>query len=253
MHNPHRLKAALAYASHGWLIIPVRTAHHGRCSCGSHECVSPAKHPHAPRGLRDASTDAAQIRAWWQCWPGTNIGIRTGAVSGLVVVDIDPRNGGDVTLEELEAEHGRLPDTVESLAGGGGRHLLYRHPGEPYPLASYSPGPGVDLKADGGYIVAPPLGHASGRPYTWELSREPDVTPLAPAPAWIPFYDPADVRQAHPPGTRCPHPRRGQPRRRLSREGHPCRGPRAARVSCPAHAEFCANGSSAAITKMSQP
>jgi hypothetical protein len=183
------LTAALTYTCFGWPVFPLHHATARGCSCHLPTCASPAKHPRTAHGFKDATTDEGQIRAWWKRWPQANIGIATGVISRLVVVDIDPRNGGHLTLEDLEADHGQLPETVESLTGGGGRHLLYRHPGEPYRLASDSLGPGVDLKADGGYIVVPPSLHVSGRRYEWEVLSNPGDTLVAPAPAWLPFYD----------------------------------------------------------------
>lgn len=60
----------------------------------------------------------------------------TGAASGLLVVDIDSRNGGDKSLDELEAKHGQLPKTAEQITGGGGRHIIYRHSGGAVPKRS---------------------------------------------------------------------------------------------------------------------
>ncbi len=64
-----------------------------------------------------------QIQRWWRRWPDANVGIVTGAVSGLVVLDVDPRKGGGDLLAALEDVHGSLPRTVESLTGGGGQHF----------------------------------------------------------------------------------------------------------------------------------
>ena len=74
-------------------------------------------------------TDPDQIRAWWRSRPDSNIGIRTGAESGLIVLDVDPDHGGDESLAQLEALQGPLPATVQQRTGGGGRHYLFQHPG----------------------------------------------------------------------------------------------------------------------------
>jgi hypothetical protein len=124
-----------------------------------------------------------ELRYWWHRWPDAGLGLVTGAVSGLVVVDVDPRNGGDATLEDLEHEHCPVPVTVEVLTGGGGRHLYFRHPGVEMPPAKL--GPGLDLLADGSQVVAPPSIHASGRRYEWEVSRLPGAVPLAELPTWL--------------------------------------------------------------------
>jgi hypothetical protein len=136
------------------------------------------------RGCLDATTNAEQIARWWHGreW---NVGVATGAPSGFFVVDVDPRSGGDVALEQLEAEHGAFPETVEGLTGGGGRHLLFRMH-DAYAATKWSPlAPGVDLKGTGGYCVFPPSTHPNGLPYAWEASRRPLETPIADPPAWL--------------------------------------------------------------------
>lgn len=164
------LAAALDYAARGIPVFPVRQN----------------KAPYTPRGFKDATCDEAAIREWWRKWPDAGIGIPTGVASGWLVLDIDPRHGGDVSLDRLKSEHGALPQTVESLTGGGGRHLLFRHPGGTIKSTTGALAPGVDVKADGGYIVAPPSLHdETGRRYEWEVSRQPDETPPADLPpAW---------------------------------------------------------------------
>ena len=140
--------AALRYAQRGWYVIPVHSAHTGRCSCGSSACSSVGKHPRTLHGLNDATIDTSRIQEWWSHWPDANVGIVTGARSGLVVVDVDPRNGGDDRLANLERTQGALPKTIESLTGGGGQHFFFQHPGgsiKSRPIAK-----GVDIKADGG-------------------------------------------------------------------------------------------------------
>lgn len=185
------LDHALRYASLGMAVLPLhRPAERaGRriCSCGKADCSSPAKHPVgklASRGLLDASRDPGVIAAWFEreSW---NIGIATGAVSGIVVLDIDPRHGGDETLAQLEAEHGPLPPTWRFLTGGGGEHILFRHPGGVVKNSAGKIGRGIDLRGDGGYIVAPPSFHISGRAYAISVDHHPDEIPLAPLPPWL--------------------------------------------------------------------
>lgn len=164
------LVAAITYQRHGWSVVPI-----------------------APRAKRPlvAWTDfqrriasEVEITAWFARWPDANLGIVTGSVSGLVVIDIDPSHGGTQSLLRIEAPHGALPATVEVLTGGGGRHLYFRHPGH---LVANRVGaaPGIDLRADGGLVVAPPSIHPSGRPYRFALGRSPDSMPLAALPAWL--------------------------------------------------------------------
>ena len=109
----------------------------------------------------------------------------TGPVSGLLVLDVDPAHGGEGSLETLVARHGLPPRGPVSHTGGGGRHLLFTHPGSPVPSRSGALGRGLDIRADGGYIVAPPSRHRSGALYAWEASSHPDEIALPPAPAWL--------------------------------------------------------------------
>jgi hypothetical protein len=145
------------------------------------------KHPLSravPNGLAGATTDAGRIRAWCQRWPDANLGIRTGLVSGLLVADVDPRNGGDDGFADLEARHGGIPETPLVHTGGAGSHLFLAHPGtRPVSCRKNVGGfAGVDLKADGGYVVAPPSRHKSGRIYTWDAALHFEDVPLAPCP-----------------------------------------------------------------------
>ena len=142
------------------------------------------KHPRTKNGLKDGNRDAAQIFSWWDNWPDSNVGLVTGAASGTVVIDIDPRNGGDKSLAVLEQEHGKLPATVESLTSGGGRHFIFAHPGGVVKNRS-NVRPGIDVRGDGGYIVAPPSKHASGEQYRWRDGATPADLALLPLPAWL--------------------------------------------------------------------
>jgi hypothetical protein len=137
------------------------------------------------RGCLDATTDPDMIRQWWEADVTRNVGIATGAASGLFAIDVDPRNGGDIALEQLEATHGPLPDTVEALTGGGGRHLLYRMTPALAPVTWSPIATGLDVKGDHAYIVAPPSIHPNGGVYAWEHSRHPLEVPIAEPPAWL--------------------------------------------------------------------
>jgi bifunctional DNA primase/polymerase-like protein len=111
-----------------WLVFPLHTPHDGSCSCGRRGCANIGKHPRTPNGLKDATTDPELISRWRGMWPDANRGVRTGAESGIVVLDVDPRHGGDDSLHELEREHGEVPATIECLTGGGGRHIYFQAP-----------------------------------------------------------------------------------------------------------------------------
>src|SRR6266849_1224690 len=89
------LDAALAYAARGWHVFPCHTpTPQGGCSCRRPSCEDIGKHPRTKNGLQDATTEEATIRRWWKMWPEANVAIRTGAISGLVVLDQDNRKGG---------------------------------------------------------------------------------------------------------------------------------------------------------------
>lgn len=177
---------ALRYAEElGWPVLPVHSIRNGACTCGRSDCTSPGKHPRTRHGVKEASTDPKAIRAWWSRWPDANVGIRTGAESGLVVLDVDPRNGGDPALSDLLNRHGELPKTTEAETGGGGRHMLFAHPGDGVTVTRSSLAAGVDIKADGAYIVAPPSVHISGGRYCWKEHHGPGELNPAAMPPWL--------------------------------------------------------------------
>ena len=162
------LRAARTYLAMGWSVIPVRP--------GDKRPLI----PWAPYQTRQATP--TEVEVWFRRWPGANLALVTGAVSGIVVIDVDPRHGGASGLEQMERERGALPPTVEARSGGGGRHLYLRHPGHAVRNRA-GMWPGVDLRGDGGYIIAPPSVHASGSPYVW--TRSPGTVALATAPDWL--------------------------------------------------------------------
>jgi putative DNA primase/helicase len=159
------MRAALKYASdHGWHVLPLHSVDdHGGCTCGRDECASPGKHPRTKSGVKDASVSPRQIIAWWKQWPLANIGIACGEASGIDVVDVDPRHGGETSLAALG-----LPDGVAVITGSLGQHRYFRHregTGNKVALA-----PGIDLRGTGGYVVAPPSWHKDGRRYEWRTA-----------------------------------------------------------------------------------
>ena len=170
MSKPDAAAAALAYLARGWAVVPI--------------------HPAEKRPLvrweayQDAPPSEAEVRAWYARWPEAGVGIVTGSVSGLVVLDVDPQHGGEATLAPLTARHGALPATVEAATGGGGRHLYFRAPDDPL-RSRVGLMPGLDLRADGGLVVAPPSRHPSGRRYTWRRGHAPDEAALAALPGWL--------------------------------------------------------------------
>ena len=178
------LSEALTAAERGWPVFPVHGIVDGICTCRrAGDCPDPGKHPCETRSFHSATTEMTIIQQYWaKQWPNCNWGLATGKASGVVVLDIDPHRGGERTLDEIEDAIGPLPETVECLSGGGGRHIYFTWPAEPVSSRQDALGPGLDVKADGGYVVLPGGRHASGRRYEWELSSTPDDTPLAALP-----------------------------------------------------------------------
>lgn len=151
------------------------------CSCGNPSCKHNGKHPRTHHGLKDGTIDAKIIKTWKGPY---NLCAVTGSVSGVFVLDVDPDKGGAESLRHLEKLHGKLPHTWRSLTGGEGTHFIFRHPG--YPVKNRTGfHPGLDIRGDGGYIVAPPSVHRSGRTYEWDATAHPDDTQLVDAPSWL--------------------------------------------------------------------
>ena len=161
------LKAALSYARAGYPVVPGHSvASDDQCTCGRKQCGSPGKRPRIRKWPKRATTDEATIRSWWRRWPSANVCIATGEASGVVVLDVDPRHDGEASLKVLiEADDGLL-ETPTSRTGGGGYHFFFQHPGGR--LANkVNVLPGIDIRGDGGYVVAPPSIHVSGEVYSW--------------------------------------------------------------------------------------
>ena len=169
--EPNMMQAALDYAARGWHVFPLHTIRNGKCTCGAGACDSPGKHPMVSGGVYSATTDEQQIRTWWARWPHANIGIATGMVSRFIVLDVDVKGNGEAALEEYEQKNGPLPETLVAITGGGGRHILLRHPGVKVPN-KVRIAPGLDIRGDGGYIAAPPSLHISGQRYRWLQSED---------------------------------------------------------------------------------
>jgi hypothetical protein len=137
------------------------------------------------RGFKDATDDIGQIERWARRFPNANIGIATGERSSLVVIDVDPRNGGTASMCMLAGMGKTFPLCPTVRTGNGGKHLYFTHP---LGLASSKNklGGGIDVKSNGGYVVAPPsiIGPSDSGPggqYVW---LTPLSTPLPPLPTW---------------------------------------------------------------------
>jgi RecA-family ATPase len=185
---PTALDYALAYARRGWRVVPTRPG---------------GKRPIPTAWQTEGTTDTARITHWWTQAPDNSISIVTGAASSIWVLDVDVADGkrGDDTLAELEAAHGPLPDTWEVVTGSGGRHLYFAWPANGATIrnsASGVLGPGLDVRGEGGQVVAPPSIHANGTRYEREASCSADV---AEVPAWL-----IDLLTAEPTSTTRPTP-----------------------------------------------
>jgi hypothetical protein len=156
--------AALQLAQKGFAVFP---------------CQPRGKEPACDTGLHAATTDPERINRWWRAVPALNIGIATGAVSGIFVLDIDG-NDGEASLRQLEQAHGILPPTIEAITGKG-RHCYFRIRAAIRNSVGQIAA-GLDIRGDGGYVIAPPSVHPSGRAYTWSVDAADD---FAEAPDWL--------------------------------------------------------------------
>jgi hypothetical protein len=171
--------AALAYAAHGWPVFPVN-----------------GKLPLTAHGFSDATVDPLRIAEWWTRWPDAGIG--WAPPPDVLIVDVDPRHAGDVSLRALQEEHEPFPTTLEAETGGGGAHVVLRGPAEERPRQLTGWRPGIDTRCGGrGYVVLAPSLHASGRRYRWRTNLVPALAPTwmvealrPPAPAPRSTYSP---------------------------------------------------------------
>ena len=163
------LDAALDYASRGWSVFPL---------------VPGAKNPLTANGFKDASSDPEQIRQWWTATPDANIGLPTGAVNGISVLDVDVKDGapGEATLARLLDRVGcSLDGYAQVRTWSGGRHVVLAYSA----LARNSVrcyGDGLDGRNDGGYIVAAPS-VIEGQAYQWIVEPAPNT--ILPCPGWL--------------------------------------------------------------------
>jgi hypothetical protein len=244
-------KAAIAYAKLGWPIVPchwplerdgmiVCSCCHKpdpddptRCGCGHHRsvpnapcdcgrpdcrarctgkpCSNIGKHPRTEHGLKDATTEPDQIRAWGERWPDANIAIVLGAPAGIFAFDLDrhcaEQDGIDGFADVCRELGVAIPDTPVQLTGGGGQQVIFRHPGPHVSIGNRTGAnalrPGVEVKGDGGYIVAAPSMHRSGRHYCWEASSHPLEVHVADCPPELLRLVASEARQArsHLPAT----------------------------------------------------
>jgi len=164
----NNLNAAVWFGSHGYSVFP---------------CATGSKLPliRGGEGYKDATTDLEKIKRWWTREPSANIGIACG-LSGLVVIDIDSKNGapGRHSWAVLLNAHEDAPDTLASKTPNDGVHLWFKANGHRIKSSVRKLGPGLDVRAHGGYVVAPPS-VVDGKSYEW---INPDA-PVAEIPAWL--------------------------------------------------------------------
>ena len=166
------LDAAIEYATkYKWAVFP---------------CSPMSKKPLTPHGCKDAKKSVGAIKAWWKRWPDASIGIATGSVSGLIVIDedLDEDKGlnGYEAVTDWERINGHLPATVQCITGRGGYHLYYQYNGTDIKNRAGILD-GVDVRGEGGYVIAPPSMHPNGTEYQWEDA--PDEVDLAPIDATV--------------------------------------------------------------------
>lgn len=156
-------EAALKYAAKGFNVFPVHGIKNGICECGA-ACDNPGKHPITSCGFKDASSSVVVVRKFWEDHPNANIGLCVGRESKIVVLDIDPRNGGDESFKKLQ-DIVSFPKTYTVQTSNGGRHFYFKYLENSeffrFPGAEY---PGIDFKKNG-YVIAPPSLHKSGERY----------------------------------------------------------------------------------------
>jgi putative DNA primase/helicase len=165
--NPF-LGSALEYAKNGWPVLPLAIK-------GKIPLIKGGK------GSKDATTDLQQIEGWWSKTPNANVGIATGLQSGIFVLDVDIGKDGEESLQNLQEQYGALPVTHKVKTGTGGWHYYFYYPPNGIKNSASKLGSGLDIRGDGGYVVAPPSIHPdTGNPYEWECKD-----PIVAAPDWL--------------------------------------------------------------------
>jgi hypothetical protein len=178
--------AALRLAAKGLAVFPLRPK--------TKEPYGDDKYYRTKGGYKCATRDQSLIEFWWARHPDNNIGVATGSVSAIFVLDVDGNEGRE-TLATLEEQHGQLPTTVEVVTpgkinkktgvhSGPGLHLYFR-----YPLGldirnaqDRDDLPGIDWRGNGGYVAVPPSEHPDGGFYAWSVDS---ADTFADAPDWL--------------------------------------------------------------------
>ena len=161
------LDHVLRYSAAGLSVVPAHVADEdGDCSCPRPDCGSPGKHPRLKwQGRTRTSLSAEKLTSWWRRYPTANVGIVTGRISDLVVLDVDGEQGME-SLKAAGIDPWEVP-TPTVRTGGGGFHFYYSLPDDTIVQTRTGMLPKVDVRAEGGFVIAPPSRHGSGRDYAW--------------------------------------------------------------------------------------
>src|SRR3984957_18684228 len=154
-------EAAVLYAKHGVPVLPLHGIRNNRCTCGTYCGAAAGGHPRVAGSFRAATDNLLQIRKWWRTWPDANIGIATGAASGLTVVTVQCALG-TAPLDWHVAQFGPLP-RVPTAKTPHGLSLYFRDCGE----ISCALPDGIEIHAAASFTIAPPSRHVSGHLYEW--------------------------------------------------------------------------------------
>jgi putative DNA primase/helicase len=157
---------ALTYARKGLLVFPCNLK----------------KEPLTPNGFENATRNEKQIGAWWQRWPTASIGARMGTASGWLAIDVDAKHDGPKYFQVLLEENGGIPQTLRSRTGGGGSHFFFQCRGKSFHSSVGALTQGVDVRAEGSYVILPPSPHPSGNAYKWENAEKVKIADL---PEWL--------------------------------------------------------------------
>ncbi len=211
------LDEALRYAAAGIPVFPLHWIKaDGNCSCRQGAlCQAKGKHPRIKSWGDEATTDPDKIKEWWGKTPSANIGIPMGEKSGLVTLDVDTRHKGDESLALLMDEYELLPDTITATTGGGGKHYIFKYTEELCLKNVVGFRDGLDIRTQGGMIVAAPSTHSSGRQYAWDTGKSPFEMQAADMPTWL-------VEEIRKVGTKMVAKKKAadsQPRKKISEGG----------------------------------
>ncbi len=177
------LELAQHYVGQGWPVFPCRSLAEEHVDQATGEIITLGeKTPLTPNGFKGATRFPRIIERWWSDWPNAAVGLPTGEKTSFFALDIDNKPGGANGfdwLAEMEAEHGPLPDTARVTSPNGGLHIYFK-----YVVGTRNRGAlgaGVDIRSEGGYVLAAGSTMANGRSYKWET----DTREIADAPAWL--------------------------------------------------------------------